>query len=87
MTRRACKIIDLTNFKIYPSMASLAEELNVTSGAIHHLLVRNNNPKKDNFFRKRYEYFDLWLAFTEKEKMKYVKGENIYFYQPWERMD
>lgn len=32
MTRRACKIIDLTNFKIYPSMASLAEELNVTSG-------------------------------------------------------
>lgn len=86
MNRRQ-KIIDLKTFKVYPSLSSLAKEINMTVGGLHHILLRNHNLRKNKFFRKRYEYFDIWLESTEKEKMQYVKGENIYFYQPWERAD
>lgn len=73
--RKAKPVIDIETLQIWPSMSSCADHLQTSPASVFGAIIGRTRCKK-----RLLEYFDNWLVWPNKEKEKYTRKNNIYFY-------
>lgn len=68
-------VIDIESLEIYSSVKKCAEACNVTKPAVCHSILLGYRTKG-----RRFEYFETWMTWTNKEKERHTRRNNIFFY-------
>ena len=68
------KIINIETLEVYPSVVKCANVYGVTDAAIISAIILGNRCKG-----QRFEYFDEYQYWTNKEKEKHTRRNNIFF--------
>lgn len=68
------KVINIETLEIFPSVIKCAKAYGVTDAAVISAIILAHRCK-----HQRFEYFDEWLWWTNKEKGRYTRKNNIYF--------
>ena len=67
-------IIDIETLEIYPTMKKCAEKLGVSSACVCNRILEKGTVKGHKL-----EYFNDWQHWTDAEKEKHTRKNNIYF--------
>lgn len=68
------KVINIETLEVYCSLTDLAQKLNISSTSVYNGILLGGKIKGG-----RYEYFDEWVLWENKEKEKHTIKNNIYF--------
>ena len=67
-------VIDIETLEVFPSMAKAAEKYGLSVPALCSAITRGTK-----FAGRRFEYLQDWQYWTDREKEKFTRKNNIYF--------
>ena len=67
-------VIDIETLEVFPSMAKASEKYRLSVPALYSAITRGTK-----FAGRRFEYLQDWQYWTDREKEKFTRKNNIYF--------
>lgn len=68
------RVINIETLEIFDSVAEVARKHNICYNAVYNSILFGYKTKGT-----RYEYFDDWKFWTDKQKEKHTRKNNIFF--------
>ena len=68
-------VIDIETLQIWPSLTACPAQLQTSPSFVGQAILQKNKCKG-----RLLEYFDDWVVWSNKDKEKHTKKNNIYFY-------